>query len=209
MPSAKCLSDCSNGDYVRAATTGVFSLLSQSLSDAVPVLCGESARPLRKLRMWLATSMPPIMIVPCFDLRGVPPGERCTLVDFRRELLPIFSASTMEVGVADASADEQRREGIGPDGDSTCLLMCDETRRRDTCNALAHLDFNSVIKFVDDCGDSSASELGFCCGVADEAARGSWLEGILNPKGGGVGGGGGGGGGAAAAVVDFNCGCVT
>ena len=61
------------------------------------------------------------MMLPCFDLRGVPPGDRCTLVLFSRELLPIFSASTMEVGVADARADEQRRDVIGPEGDSTCL----------------------------------------------------------------------------------------
>lgn len=99
-------------------------MLSQSLSDAA--LCGESARPLRKLRMWLATSILPSITVPCFDFRGVPPGDRCTFVDFRRELLPIFSASTMEVGVAEARADEQRRAGIGPDGESTCLNAGEE-----------------------------------------------------------------------------------
>ena len=71
--------------------------------------------------MWLATSMPPIITIPCFDFRGVPPGDLCTFVDFRRELLPIFNASTIEVGVADARADEQRRAGIGPDGERTCL----------------------------------------------------------------------------------------
>jgi hypothetical protein len=70
--------------------------------------------------------MLPSITAPCFDFRGVPPGDRCTLVDFRRELLPIFSASTMEVGVAEARADEQRRAGIGPDGDSICLNVGEE-----------------------------------------------------------------------------------
>ena len=43
--------EANEGDrhHVRPAATGVFSLLSQSLSDVA--LCGESARPLRKLRM--------------------------------------------------------------------------------------------------------------------------------------------------------------
>lgn len=117
-------------------------------------------------------------MVPCFDFRGVPPGDRCTLVHFRRELLPIFNASTMEVGVADARADEQRRAGMGPEGDSTCL------------------DFSSESRFKEDWGDGRAWTF-FCCGF-DDTPNACWFGGKLNPKGGGVGGGGGGGGGAVA-----------
>ncbi len=180
----------------------MFSLLSQSLSEAA--LCGESARPLRKLSMWLATSMPHSMVDACLDLRGVPPGERCTLVLFRRELLPIFSASTMEVGVADASADEQRREGIGAEGDSICLHTSEGTIGARVAVAGVHLDLSSVSKLHEAFGDCIAVALCRGCGFDDDAVRGCWFGGKLKPRGGGVGGGGGGGGGAAA-VNCFGC----
>ncbi len=91
------------------------------------------------------------MVDACLDLRGVPPGERCTLVLFRRELLPIFSASTMEVGVADASADEQRREGIGPEGDSICLQSSkgkyEEQRAKLGCTWISILSSSSMMRW--------------------------------------------------------------
>jgi hypothetical protein len=102
--------------------------------------------------MWLATSIPPMMEDPCFDFRGVPPGDRCTFVDFSRELLPIFSASTIEVGVADARAEEQRREGIGPEGDNICLRKHKAKMQRQL-KKICDLDFNSDNKFEEDWGD--------------------------------------------------------
>ena len=156
--------------------------------------------------------MPHSMEDACLDLRGVPPGERCTLVLFRRELLPIFSASTMEVGVAEASAEEQRREGIGAEGDSICLHRIKGTHRARVAVAVAvagvHLDLSSVSKLEEAFGDSIAAALCCGCGFDDDAVRGCWLGGKLKPRGGGVGGGGGGGGGAAAVVVFGCCGAT-
>ena len=97
--------------------------------------------------------MPPSITLPCLLFIGVPPGDRCTFVDFSRELLPILSASTIEVGVAVARADEQRRAGIWAEGDSTCLWEACEVGGGggDAAGERgAYLDFSSVSKFDED-----------------------------------------------------------